>query len=289
MARDAELSAYEDAFSDATGGPSAERDLRAAFEGALQAAQTAHPGIQLDAVVFARGLGQRKLSLEDLPADRASDVWVVEAALAGDEGAMHWFEKDAIAKLEPALSKLRLEPSEREDTLQRFREELFVGRSGGRPKLHEYGGRGELRGWLRITLVRLGLKTIRSRRPMEDEGVLEQHAVDGDPELLLAKAEARDLFREAFSDALGKLEVKERLLLKQHFVDGLTIDQLGALHDVHRATAARHVQAARSQLLHTLQRELMTAASISRGECDRVLAFVQSQLGATLKRRLSDL
>lgn len=288
MARDPALSAYEQAFFEASG-----RRPEALHAEGLQrarlAAQEAHPEVSWDDERFATGLGRRTLALDDLDPGRAADVWVVEAALASDPSALNWFEKDALPQLVPALGKLRLDATEREDTLQRLREELFVGRDGRRPKLHEYSGSGELRGWLRITLVRLGLKAIRSRRPVEDDAVLEQHAVDSDPELLLAKAEARQLFRAAFSDALAKLPVKERLLLKQHFVDGLTIDQLGTLHQVHRATAARHVQAARVQLVETLQRELMSAASISRGECDRVMAFVQSQLGATLKRRLGDL
>jgi uncharacterized protein YjiS (DUF1127 family) len=55
---------------------------------------------------------------------------------------------------------------------------------------------------------------------------------------------------------------------------------------VHLATAARHVQSARKQLVDRLQKQLMADAGISRAECDRVLAFVQSQLGATLRRRL---
>lgn len=288
MARDEAVGAYEQAFFEAFGRPPEALDP-GSLHAAQRAAQSAHPDVHLDAKRFATALGRRGLAPEALDAARAADVWVAEAALAADPNALNWFEKDALPQLLPALGKLRLGTAERDDTLQRLREELFVGRNGRRPKLNEYGGSGELRGWLRITLVRLGLKTIRSRRPAEDDGVLEQHAVDSDPELLLAKAEARELFRTAFTDALGKLAVKERLLLKQHFVDGLTIDQLGTIHQVHRATAARHVQAARVQLVETLQRELMTAASISRGECDNVMAFVQSQLGATLKRRLGDL
>jgi RNA polymerase sigma-70 factor (ECF subfamily) len=288
MARDQALSAYEQAFLGASGRPPGVLDPEW-LQRARLSAQAAHPDVHCEDERFAAGLGRRTLALDALDPARAADVWVVEAALAGDPAALNWFEKDALPQLIPALGKLRLDAAEREDTLQRLREELFVGRDGRRPKLNEYGGSGELRGWLRITLVRLGLKAIRGRRPMEDDAVLEQHAVDSDPELLLAKAEARELFRVAFSDALAKLAVKERLILKQHFVDGLTIDQLGTIHQVHRATAARHVQAARVQLVETLQRELMSAASISRGECDRVMAFVQSQLGATLKRRLGDL
>jgi RNA polymerase sigma-70 factor, ECF subfamily len=261
-------------------------DQEQALVAACAAARGIHPQIVLDPANFGRALDERGLDAAALGPARAADLWVCAAALAGNAQAVEWFEREALPELLPALARLRLDGAEQDDTLQRFKEELFVGRSGARPKLHEYGGRGDLRGWLRVSLVRLGLKMLRSRREGEDDALLEQHAVEGDPELLLAKAEARALFRSAFQSALDALETRERLILKQHFVDGLSIDELGTLHRVHRATAARHVQSARKHLVDRLQKQLMADAGISRAECDRVLAFVQSQLGATLRRRL---
>src|SRR5436190_1425219 len=80
---------------------------------------------------------------------------------------------------------------------------------------------------LRITAARLGLKAIRARGRHEDsDSALEEQAAQGeDPELALIRAEYRPVFKTSFQTALDALEDRERLLLKQHFLDGLTVDQ----------------------------------------------------------------
>ncbi|HMR81246.1 MAG TPA: hypothetical protein PKD61_39310, partial [Polyangiaceae bacterium] len=139
MARDEAVGAYEQAFFEAFGRPPEALDPEY-LHAAQRAAQSAHPNVHLDANLFAAALGRRGLTPNALDPARAADVWVAEAALAGDPNALNWFEKDALPQLVPALGKLRLGTAERDDTLQRLREELFVGRNGRRPKLNEYGG-----------------------------------------------------------------------------------------------------------------------------------------------------
>ena len=43
------------------------------------------------------------------------------------------------------------------------------------------------------------------------------------------KESYRRVFREAFVAAMGTLDAREKNLLHQHFVDGLTVDELGTL------------------------------------------------------------
>lgn len=49
----------------------------------------------------------------------------------------------------------------------------------------------------------------------------------------------RGEFRVAFDAALETLTPRERNLLRHQFVDHLNLDQIGALYQVHRATAWR--------------------------------------------------
>jgi|GEM_PF-4314550 len=51
-----------------------------------------------------------------------------------------------------------------------------------------------------------------------------------DPEIAYLKQRYRDEFREAFVAALGALDERQRNVLRQHHLDGMTIDQLGSLH-----------------------------------------------------------
>ena len=80
---------------------------------------------------------------------------------------------------------------------------------------------------------------------------------------------------------------RERTLLKQQIVDGLGIDELGALYEVHRATAARWVAAAREKLLLRTRRAFMVRVRISSDECESIMRMVRSQLDVSLHRRLA--
>jgi RNA polymerase sigma-70 factor (ECF subfamily) len=117
--------------------------------------------------------------------------------------------------------------------------------------------------------------------------MLEARAPDDDPELAYMKATYRAAFKAAFQEALESLQGRERTLLKQQIVDGLGIDELGALYDVHRATAARWVAAAREKLLVRTRRTFMLRARISSDECESIMRMVRSQLDVSLHRRLA--
>ena len=81
---------------------------------------------------------------------------------------------------------------------------------------------------------------------------------------------------------------REKNMLRQHIVDGLSIDDLAALHKVHRATSARWLAKAKEDLLAETRKTFIQNARISKGECDSILRLVQSQLHATIRRRLED-
>lgn len=253
---------------------------------ALDVARERYGGVSVDAADFARYAAERVEDPAQLVPERLADLLLACAAARGDEAALRVFENELFPELSPALGRLKLGAPERAELEQRLREELFVARPDRRPKIAEYSGRGDLRGWLKVTAVRLGFKLLRGRDDTDDSQ-LEDHAASGeDPELALMKAEYRPLFKAAFQRALDSLPARDRLLLRQHVLDNLTIDQLGALHQVHRATAARWVRAARETLLKRIRRELMTAADISARECDSVMNLVRSQLDTTLRSRL---
>ncbi len=79
----------------------------------------------------------------------------------------------------------------------------------------------------------------------------------------------------------------ERNLLRQHFSDGLTVDEIGALHGVHRATAARRVAKARSQLFAGTRRTLMDNLGLNRSELDSVMRMIESNVHVSVQRNLT--
>jgi RNA polymerase sigma-70 factor (ECF subfamily) len=110
--------------------------------------------------------------------------------------------------------------------------------------------------------------------------------VIADPQLEFLKRRDRPRFQEAFRAALAALPVRERALLRLHYAEGLSAEQLGALHRVHRATATRWLAQARQLLLDELRRGLAESLRIDRREVSSLVRLLRSQLEISLRQAL---
>jgi len=86
--------------------------------------------------------------------------------------------------------------------------------------------------------------------------------------------------------ALAALPEQPRALLRYSVVDGWTVDRIGALYGIHRATAARRVAAAREELGALIRAELAARLAISVDEVDSIVRLVQSRVDVSLERLL---
>jgi RNA polymerase sigma-70 factor (ECF subfamily) len=166
---------------------------------------------------------------------------------------------------------------------------LFVGNSGGTGKIVEYGGRGDLRRWVRSVAVRTCLNELRrnKREVLSDDQMLAQNAVAGDdPQMQYMKQTYAGEFKQAFGVALAGLGAREQTLLRYHHVDGLNIDEIGAIYRVHRVTAFRWLEKAKEQLVKVTLEQLRARLKVTPGELDSVLRMIQSQVHLSLIRNL---
>jgi RNA polymerase sigma-70 factor, ECF subfamily len=264
-------------------------DLEAAIAGVIARARAAWADIDVADERFADFLGAR-VTPADLEAARAADLWAACACGSSDGRTITAVEARYFPDVDIALGKMGLSADRINDVKQSLRRVLFVGdpAAGVAPRITEYRGSGDLRAWLRVTAMRAALKLLRkeNRETPTDDALLEARAHEDDPELAYMKAAYRASFKIAFQEALESLHARERTLLKQQIVDGLGIDELGALYQVHRATAARWVQSAREKLLTRTRRAFMLNARISSDECESIMRMVRSQLDVSLHRRL---
>lgn len=267
-------------------------DLEGALAEAFARAREAWPEVEsIDGPAFARWLGER-IAAEEIPRAKVEDLLAACACVSGDARAIAAVEAKTFGDVEAALGKMNLSADRIGEVKQGLRKLVFVGdgaESSG-PRIAEYRGTGDLRAWLRVTAMRAALKLIRKdgREQPSDDAVLEARSSADDPELAYMKAAYRAAFRDAFQEALDSLHPKERLLLKQQIVDSLGIDELGALYQVHRATAARWVASAREKLLGRTRRTFMMRARITSDECESIMRMVRSQLDVSLHRRLAE-
>lgn len=278
------------------------------------AARRAWPEVTLSTEVFLAHVGARLVEGEPpwfLPAltpdgstdpeearlaveARGADVFLACACARGEGTALRHLEARYFPDVEAALGRMRL-PGGTEDVKQVLRLQLLVGDGATPGKIADYAGRGDLRAWLRVTAVRAALKVLRKEKGdarLEDEALLQAAEPPGqglgDPELGYIKEVYRAAFRRAFQEALDALPDRDKNLLRQQVVDGLGIDDLCVLYQVHRATVARWIQKAREDLLSGTRKRFMTQVKVSRDECESILRLVQSQLDGTIRRRLQE-
>lgn len=220
------------------------------------------------------------------------DLALALAAALGEPNAVAEIERTIIEPLPRTLSRLRLTPELVDELRQELREKLLVGPSGGTPKLLEYKGRGPLGAWARVIALRAAYDHARSSQPESKNKKESDDALDGlidagdDPELAELRRTYTAELRDAFRAAARRLDAEERAVLRSQAIDGMTIDQIGALYQVHRATAARWVQQAKASLLSALREELASRLGEGHDACDSVVALVRSRIDLSLERAL---
>jgi RNA polymerase sigma-70 factor (ECF subfamily) len=266
--------------------------LDAALAALLDAARAAWPGVQIEPEVFIPHLAARIGT--DVPLPRAlssspcTDLYLACACARGDAAAIAIFDRTLLRDVTAALSRIDLRSTTLEDLRDHIRHRILVGEGGSLPRIAEYTGRGDLRGWLRVVAVREALGLMR-RQKREERAQIELAQLDpvsDDPELARIERLYREEFQSAFREALASLSPRERNLLRQHYQQGLGIDQLGALYDIHRATAARWLARARERLASGTRRRMRERLQVEQGELDNILRLIQSRLEITLRSQI---
>lgn len=279
------------AFVEAQGGdPSAAPDaeLAAALAAALEVAVAAWPDLAPDGAGFAAFLGRRVPSdvrVADALRGRALDqLYLAFACLAGDRGAHAHLEEGYVEPLIGWLVRQGIAPELARDTVQGLRAKLLTGE---RPLLRAYSGLGALKGWLRITALRQAIRAQRHERALEGDEISDALAdATPDPALQYQRRLYQDEFRRAFGAAIDALSVRERNLLKQSVLFGATVDELGALYQVHRATAARWISAARERLAELTREHMIAQLGVPPADYDSILHLIRSQLDVSVHRLL---
>lgn len=256
---------------------------------ALAEARRAWPELAVDGDRFLAHLAERARS-SGTPVDKLClpDLYLAQACAAGVPGAVEALERTQLDLLDGLLARLGATGAHKDEVKQRLRERLLV---GPRARIAAYSGRGDLRRWLKVVATREAVELMQKQRrsvSSEDDALADAVSPGESPELELLKRTYRAEFREAFQDALRSLEARPRTLLRYYLLDGLNIDQIGAIYGVHRATAARWIERVREDLLLATRERLMRRIKVDRGELESIMRLIQSQLDVSIQRFLTD-
>lgn len=239
----------------------------------LVAAHAAWPERAFDEARFVDFLAQRRGAVPV----HAGDLLLVFLWAEGDEDAQRRLDQHYLSQLPVIIGAVDRAPEFIADVVQEVKTKLYAEK-----RLLQYAGRGPLGGWLR----RAALNTASVlKRPERREAPAEpsSDALVVDPELAFFKQRYGPHFRQAFVDALAALSPRERTVLRLNSLSNVSIDELGAMYSVHRATAARWVQRARDQVVERTRDLLVERLSLEPAEVTELLATMRSQLDVSLR------
>ncbi len=221
----------------------------------------------------------RSLHLEDL--------FVTCACLRGSTQAIVYVHQAFQPDLDKVLAKVSHNQEIHADAKQKLHEHLFVAKDGAPPKIAGYKGNGPLAAFLKVVVSRLALELIRKQVKEVDEPMADRVADAAlEPELAFLKQKYRAEFKTAFADAARQLPDRERAVLRYQVADGLSIDQIGTIYGVHRATAARWAASGREILLKSTQQLMRERLKVDPDEMASIMRLLESQLEASVLRVL---
>jgi RNA polymerase sigma-70 factor (ECF subfamily) len=255
-------------------------------------AAAAWPTVKLASARFFEHFARHVTNRADEAAERvlktmpAADLYLAAACADGDQGAIATFRDAHLPSLRQALGKLGIAAATLDEAVQRVLVMLFVGEPTS-SHIRSYSGRGALRSWLRS----IGVRTARrlagidqgATTPAGDDELAGLPGAVGDPELEMLRVRYRDQVRRAFAVAFQELEERQRNVLRQYYIDDLTIDQLAALYRVNRATTARWVAGARLAVVNATRAQLIDHAGVPASDVDSVIRLVRSQLELSVR------
>ncbi len=279
-------------FCSARGTGEASDALERALATALERGRLAWPAIAKEGAAFARHLA------DVVPKEAEPSAWIASLHVedlflacgcsAGDAHAVAAFERGYLSTVPAVLARAATVGDLAKEVQQTLRVRLLVATGISRPKISEYGGRGALDKWLRVAILRTAASLARS-----DRARAERHAEGPPPALSVVDAELAIIrgkygpdFNAALREAFDTLSPAHRNVLRLHFIDGLTLPEVGRAINASRATAARMILAAREHLYEEVARRLHARLGVDARELESLLAVVRSALDVSLRSAL---
>lgn len=247
----------------------------------LTAGRAAWPGVAASNDRLIEALGGRETEVRC-----ATDLFLAVAALAGDPHALRTLDA-LLTEVAPVLRRVILD-HEISDVTQELQARMVLGRNRAPPTLATFAGKGPLRAWVRVALLRAGL----DRRRKPDDTALDEIAwlahggEPTDPTVDAMRRSAGPTVRVAFEAALARLTPRERLLLRQHLLDGLAPPELATIYGVHRVTAFRWLAAIRQQVLADVRTTVERELKLDTNALDSLMRDMRASVVPTVERML---
>lgn len=265
----------------AGGGAPSEPALEEELADVVARARAAWPDIHVEAFRFVSYLGARAATdqppLLALRAMHTDDLYIACACVDRDPAAAVEVER---RHLQPARGYIRRSaPDLADDVHMAVAADLLVGQDGA-PGIARYSGRGALGAFVRLAAIRRSMHLKRGRKETAVADL--EPGVDADVEVELLKRMYAPEFQAAFAVAIASLEPSARAAMKMHFLDGMTLEAIGAIYRVNKSTVSRWITTARRDLFDEARRLFSERLRLPASEVDSLMELLQSRVQLTL-------
>ena len=251
--------------------------------------RAAFPTLALTAEAFVGFVGARLEPGQDPSALAAEALYLVAACLTGVRDAQRLFIERHQSEVERHVRRLAGTPEVMAELVQElWTQLLFPGPDGAPPRLAQYRGRGPLEAWLRVTIVRRGVDLTRQKKSVDFEEVAFERAAASNPELSVLRRRHREDIAAIFREAAAATPREDRTLLKMHYADGATMNELAVVFRTSRSGIHRKVEGARDALMGRIAALVRERLSLAESQQGSMLAIFQSDLRDQLGRLLRE-
>lgn len=225
------------------------------------------PQLELDGTAFGAFLEERAVEGHGLTSLHVEDLFLAWACLNQQREALTAFERFTRPLIALAV---RRDAKDTDELIHQVQIKLLVAEGARPPRLADYTGVGPLKAFVMVMAMRCLADSRRSdERRREDhigDGWLELASIAGSntgPEGKLQWAELEPHAARAVTEAMAALSVRQRTVLRLHYVEGISAEALGRMYSVHRATTTRWLVDARERVLELVQQRLRTTLDVS--------------------------
>jgi RNA polymerase sigma-70 factor, ECF subfamily len=222
---------------------------------------------------------------QQLEGARAADVSLVFGCLTGNSECLSRFENELIPQVREAIRRLERAEASVDELCQKMRVKLLTGTPMG---LCAWRGKGPLANWIRVVAMRMTIDALRKHQPDDRAGTfLEDQVATHSHERDLLQKRYGEAFKRAIHCALSSLGARERAVFRLYALERQNIDCIATAYGVHRATAARWLEAIRAGLRERTFVALRSSASLNTSEVNSVARVLVSQADVSFRRLLT--
>ncbi|MER2561185.1 MAG: hypothetical protein ABTQ32_10715 [Myxococcaceae bacterium] len=231
------------------------------------AIQERWPQLEFDGTAFGAFLEERAIEGHGLTSLHVEDLFLAWACLSQQREALAAFERFTRPLIALAV---RRDARDTDELIHQVQIKLLVAEGTRAPRLADYTGVGPLKAFVMVMAMRCLADARRSDERRREEhvgdGWLELASIAGSntgPETQVQWAELEPHAARAVNEAMAALSVRQRTILRLHYVEGISAEALGRMYSVHRATTTRWLVDARERVLELVQQRLRSTLDVS--------------------------